>query len=449
MLSVYGLALLAFVVAVAAARRGGGNLTAVFERATTDVRRLVRSAGAVRCAVAASALLAAVFFVEMFAEPVYVHPGLRSRGAYDAITLAADVVASGALALLYLALSRARTPRAVWLAPIAAAAAMYGAALFSRLVPTSDLFAYVAYAKLGALAYAPPHVPFTGAFAPLNGDIALAWNTLNPSPYGPLFLLLDRLAVARATSIVEAIVALRLLSLAAVAVCALSLRALGFGLPVLAVFALDPEIVVSYVWGAHNDILALAAVLAAMAIARRNRLAAWPLAVAAGAIKAPYAIVACLAALPEPVPARRVAFAAATIAGAVVVSLAGSRAYLTALTFHGTSYGVAKHSLASLGMHAAAVALALGAVAVAVAVRRTSFGAVWVFPALAAQSLRWYAALSIPYAVAERRHTAFYFTLYPVTAFLLDEYATHPWPIVAAFAAVVAAGLLAVATRPP
>lgn len=93
------------------------------------------------------------------------------------------------------------------------------------------------------MAYSPPNVPFTGPFAMLNGKIARAWVTLNPAPYGPLFIALDHVVAAPAASVMQALVALRLLALAALVVCVISLRALLFGTPLLAVVALDPQIV--------------------------------------------------------------------------------------------------------------------------------------------------------------------------------------------------------------
>jgi hypothetical protein len=247
--------------------------------------------------------------------------------------------------------------------------------------------------------------------------------------------------------VMQALVALRLLALAALMVCVMSLRALRFGTPLLAVVALDPQIVDNYVFDAHNDILAVAAVLAAMAIAKRSRIAAIVLAIAAGLIKAPYALLALLVSVDEPSLPRRTGVAAIVAVGTVAISAVGGSAYLHALTWHGVEYGIGEFSLLTTSVHALAAAVAIAAICAAIIFRRTLFSAVWVFPALAAQSLHWYAALGIPYAVVQRRNAAFFFALFPVTTYLLNEYTTHPYPRLAAVVIIFGFALLTLANK--
>ncbi len=59
----------------------------------------------------------------------------------------------------------------------------------------------------------------------------------------------------------------------------------------------------------------------------------------------------------------------------------------------------------------------------------------------------WYAALGIPYAVMERRHAALFFTLFPVTTYLLNEYMTHPYPRLAAVVIIFGFALFAFANK--
>lgn len=410
------------------------------------IERAVRAIGIERCALISIGLIVCLFFAEMrvLDEYLRLNRATGSRGSYDVTILVLDALEALTLSLLYVSLSMSAFPRTVRAALIVSAIAMYAFAISTTIVPTSDLYAYIAYAKLGWQAYSPPNVPFTGPFAMLNAEIARAWGTLDPAPYGPLFVAIGRLVAGPAASVMEAIVAFRFLALAALAVCVVALRALGFGTPLLAVVALDPEIVGNYVLGAHNDVLALAAVLAAMALSKRSRVAAIVCAVAAGSIKAPYALVALLVSVNEASLVRRVGFAAIIAAGTVAVSAIGGLPYLQALTWHASDRTHVLDDFRLLtALHGLAAAAAIAAIAAAVIFRRTLFNAVWTFPTLAPQALRWYAALGIPYAVVERRHAAIYFTTFPLTAYLLKEYETHPYPHLVALAMIFGIALFA------
>jgi hypothetical protein len=447
-LSVYTLALLACALNLAVLRWRADALRSGLNSARHRAERLVRTIGIDRCALLAIALLICVYFAQMHQIDEFVHLTTNeSRVPYDVAMFALDVVEVLTLGLLYVSLSMSALPRTVRAALIVAALIMYGFAISTTTVATSDLYAYIAYAKFGWQAYSPPNVPFSGPFAMLNGEIARAWGTLNPAPYGPLFIALDHVVAAPAASVMQALVALRLLALAALMVCVMSLRALRFGTPLLAVVALDPQIVDNYVFDAHNDILAVAAVLAAMAIAKRSRIAAIVLAIAAGLIKAPYALLALLVSVDEPSLPRRTGVAAIVAVGTVAISAVGGSAYLHALTWHGVEYGIGEFSLLTTSVHALAAAVAIAAICAAIIFRRTLFSAVWVFPALAAQSLHWYAALGIPYAVVQRRNAAFFFALFPVTTYLLNEYTTHPYPRLAAVVIIFGFALLTLANK--
>ncbi len=324
MLSVYTLALLACALNLAVLRWRTDALRNGLNSARHRAERVVRAIGIERCALLTIALLVCLYFAQMHQIDEFVHLAANgSRVSYDVAMFALDVVEVLTLGLLYVSLSMSALPRTVRAALIVAPVLMYGFAISTTIVATSDLYAYIAYAKLGWQAYSPPNVPFTGPFAMLNGEITRAWVTLNPSPYGPLFIALDRIVAAPAASVMQALVALRLLALAALVVCVISLRALRFGTPLIAVVALDPQIVESYVFDAHNDILAVAAVLAAMAIAKKSRIAAIVLAIAAGSIKAPYALLALLVSAGEPSLRRRTGVAAIIAVGTVAVSAAG------------------------------------------------------------------------------------------------------------------------------
>jgi hypothetical protein len=448
MTSIYTIALLACVLNLALRGSRQTALENAFAGLRRHVEEAIRSVGVERCAFVLIAFLVCLFFAEMRAIDEFVHlPPESSRVWYDLTTIILDMVEALTLGLTYVALSMSSFSRMVRIALIVAPVVMYGFAIFTKTVATSDLYAYIAYAKLGSLAYAPPSTPFTGPFAMLNAEIARAWIVLSRSVYGPLFLALDRFCAGQATSVAQAIFNLRLLSVAGVLVCGISLRRLGFGIPLLAIFLLDPEFIRYYAFDAHNDVLAVAAVLSAMAFAKRSRIAAIILGIAAGSIKANYTFLALLVAAGEETLPRRLGVAVTIAAGTVAVSALGGLPYLHALTSQVAANGVANFSFVTRASHAIAAVSAITAVFAAVMFRRTLFCATYTLPALAAQTLHWYAALGLPYAVFERRHAAVYFTIFPITTFLLNEYSLHPYPALVAIASLFAIFLFAVAKQ--
>jgi hypothetical protein len=431
-LTYYALALLACAANLVLLQRPAVTLRSIFDSARSRAERAVVRIGAERCTLLAVAALVCLFFVQIHTmNALRLQAANDSRVSFDVTMFVLDVLQTLMLGLLYVSLSTSTFPRIVRVALFTSPVLMYGFAIWTTAISTEDLYAYVAYGKLGWHAYSPPNIPFTGPFTMLNAEIAWAWKTLEPAPYGPLFLALDWLVVAPAASVMQAVVALRLLDIAALGVCFVALKRLGFAAPLLAVVFLDPEIVFNYVVEGHNDVLAVAAILAAMALWKHNRIAAIVLAIAAGTIKAPYALLALLVSADESRLVRRLQFASIIAVGTVAVSVAGGAPYLHALTWHASVNGVAGISIVRQTIHALAAGVAIAAVGMAVVFRRTVINAVWTFPALAATLYTWYMALGIPYAVMERRHAATLFVLFPVGCYFLsfadlEGPTTHP-----------------------
>jgi hypothetical protein len=390
-----------------------GIVVALDDRAISVIRRV----GVERSTVFALALLALLFFGHLS----YTGP---SNGAWNRTSVVAgrwetfvfDGLYSIVLYLLYRSMGASRFPRIVRVALVVIPVILYGAALLTTNSRSADLYGYVAYGQLGWAAYAPPNVPFTGSFAELNGPIAAAWNRLEPAPYGPLFLGFDCLIAGHASSFAHARIELRLVNVAAIGVCLLAMRRLGFGVPVLAVFCLDPEVIFNFVADGHNDILAVAPILGAMALYRRNRGIAILCALTAGAIKAPYIVPALLVASVEESRARRLWVAAAILVGTLLVSAAGGPAYLAAVTWHGTTNALVQPGLQRF-LHGLAALAVLVIVTVAVCFRRTLWPGALLFPELFAAGYPWYVLSGLPYAVAQRRGLAAFLILLPVLMF--------------------------------
>ncbi|PRH78226.1 hypothetical protein C6N75_16035 [Streptomyces solincola] len=156
-----------------------------------------------------------------------------------------------------------------WAAPLALTPPLYSA----------DVYSYVAQGAMvleGHDVYqAGPSVldpagPGGDAAASVGGN----WRD-TPAPYGPLFLLLAR-AVAAATggALVPAVLALRLLALAALVLIVWSVRRLATDrreAGALWLGVLNPLLLMHVVGGAHNDGLMIGLVLAGLVLARRGR----------------------------------------------------------------------------------------------------------------------------------------------------------------------------------
>jgi alpha-1,6-mannosyltransferase len=148
---------------------------------------------------------------------------------------------------------------------------------------SADVYSYIAQGAMvleGHDVYgAGPSVLDPGG---VGGDAAASvgghW-TDTPAPYGPVFLVLAQ-AVTRVTggTIVPAVLAMRLISVAALVLIVLALRRLGRDeggeggeRGALWLGALNPLLLMHVVGGMHNDGLMIALMLAGVVLARRGR----------------------------------------------------------------------------------------------------------------------------------------------------------------------------------
>ena len=350
--------------------------------------------------------------------------------AVAALTIA--LAAGQSYALLALFRSRA-TPAPL----IAGCGAMLVLSLAAPALTNGDAYAYVGNALLGAAAYAPPATAFPGEYGVINA----MWHVpMTPTTYGPLWLVVVRVATSAAPALAGKLFALRaygaLLFLATVA----GLRVLGLPSRILAVVALNPAMQLEFVANAHNDMTAIALIVAAACFARRLPVASVALIAAAGLVKIPYVLLGLpvLAAVPD--KRARVAMAGATIGAVAVISwLAGGAPYIHALTTHvaGSPSQDAIHVIAALA--------ALAAIGVALMGGRRLRAAAWLMPSLGAYIDSWYLMWGFPYALGRRRVLASFAIWFPLVAALVDLTIVQLWT--APFVAAVVAGYL-VLNRP-
>lgn len=158
-----------------------------------------------------------------------------------------------------------------------AVAAVNALVLLAPPLLSTDVFSYQAYARMWVTYGANPYLsgPHVMALDPLYPFIGAKWvNT--PSAYGPLFSLVSLVfattSIAASALAFKAVAAIASLATAALLWNASRLRGLN---PVRAValYGLNPLVVIYGVGGGHNDLLMLALTTAAifMVLARRER----------------------------------------------------------------------------------------------------------------------------------------------------------------------------------
>ncbi|MBD5635009.1 MAG: hypothetical protein IAI49_11075 [Candidatus Eremiobacteraeota bacterium] len=374
------------------------------------------------CSVVASAAQAQRPFPAWFATlPLLVIDDRAPRygnAPFGALAGLAAALATLGLCGTFFALRNRRLVPRTWAILGAACAVMATIALRAPALTSFDLYAYAGAARAGLPGgYAPSDVRFGGTWAALN---AIYGNPIVPSPYGPLWLGLSHALTDRAPSLGFALETLRVLELGALACSLVALRALRLPPQALALFALDPALFANFVVDGHNDILAIAFVLAAAALRER----AWPLAVllaaCAAGVKLPFVVIAPLAFAGEPSAKKRLAFASATVVAGCGLSLAGGPQYLAALRATFALYGATLADPATVVLKSALLACAVAAVVAAMVRRRFVPTLSWTFVAFGASLFGWYLAWGIPYAVAERRWLPGFLIALPSLGYLLS-----------------------------
>ena len=293
---------------------------------------------------------------------------------------------------------------------------LVAALLTKATIAGQDLYLYVGYGQLGLGSYRPPHAPFPGDFRAINQ----LWGTpVLPAVYGPLWLFLATFVSALAHTLVGQLAAFRVLGVLSLLACIRLLAVLRTPPAAIALFALNPALIVQYVVDAHNDATPLVLALCAIAVARRNPWLALLCTVAAGAMKLPFVLAAAPAFSRLESRKKRVGFALAAIVLSVgITALLSGGAYFSAI-----QYPLRYQALPLLSdrlAHLLAIAGALLAAGLAVWVPRFIPTGAWAFLGLGINVLPQYIAWGIPYAVLEETFLPIYLFTLPVLAFDLS-----------------------------
>jgi len=237
-------------------------------------------------------------------------PRLDPRGADHAADLALAGTESALVLALTLLLRRIRDiPRAVWIPAFGGGIALAATALAARTVGSADVYAYVAYAKLGlAASYAPAADALPGAYRAIGafwGDPIVA------SVYGPLWLVFQSV-VSGGADLGGAVFGTRLLGLVSVAAFVALLLRSPLPKRLAALACVNPALYLEYVVNAHNDLIGVDLALAAIVLGENAPFTAVALVTLAGLVKAPFVLFALVAFRQQP-PARRGLYAAWTI----------------------------------------------------------------------------------------------------------------------------------------
>jgi Glycosyltransferase family 87 len=314
--------------------------------------------------------------------------------------------------------------RATWL--LGAVVLLHVVFLLAPPLLSTDVFNYIDYARLGALHGLDPYIHGPVAAPHDPAFLHTAWRH-TASAYGPLFTIASypfaHASVATALWSFKAVAALS--SIACVALIWLVARRRGQPpTPAVAVFGLNPLLLVWTVGGAHNDVLMLALMLGGAALVVFAREAAGGAAlVAAAAVKATAGV-----ALPFILIRARRRGRLVAGAGAAAVALYG----LSAAAFPGHPLGVVsvlreQHFLVGRGSVPNQVALLFGLSGVTSGVRLAAAlvlvgalaavafrvwrgadwiaGCGWAMVALVATStwfLGWYSVWPLPFAALSR-----------------------------------------------
>lgn len=352
----------------------------------------------------------------------------------DAV-VAAVVAVTGLQTYLLLRLYRAREfDRWIWIG----SGALIVMSLASPVMLTADAYAYVGDALIGRLAYAPPNVPFSGQFAPID----TWWNIpLPPSPYGPLWLATAWLVTAPLGSLLAKVMAIRALGAAAFISLLLVMRGLRMPERILAVTALNPGLLFEYVASGHNDLFGIVLLCAAALAVRRPAILAL-LVLAGGLVKLPFALFGLpIVVRVRSTAARVTSLIAVPLLAAAVTFAAGGAGYYRALAAHTTT----SPGMAILSGTVALTVVILMLAAVFSARRLRS--AVWLTPLAASYTLSSYAVWGLPYAFSRRSVLGYLLIAFPLAAALLEVKFFTLWSLFIVVPLVFAWQIVAVRKR--
>jgi len=343
------------------------------------------------------------------------YPFGPAHAAFSFGALALAIVQTLALFVIAGGVANPASSGAARIVPFVAAFALGALAFASPVVTSGDVFGYVGIGMLGAHPFARPEDFFHGQYAQVFANYPI-----RPTVYGPVWVVVNAGAVALATTFAGKIFALRLLGAILLGLLVVLARALGAGRAALCALALNPMLWFQFVANAHNDMFAIALVVAALvAVGRRLLSLAVIFVAAAGAVKVPFLVLGIVIFARHRDRRMGIVAAAASVALAVGVSAAyGGHAYLDGLLATGRGRVVWGPEVAVA--KAAVALLALGATVAALVFRRFVGFAAWFYPGLAPLLFPWYLAWTIPYACAAGSGLLETLLVLPIAATMAD-----------------------------
>lgn len=329
---------------------------------------------------------------------------------YQLLGIFALVVAQTlCLYLIYCTFNDQRPPASAKVSLAVSIIAMIFVSLQAKFT-SADIYAYIGYAKLGLSAYAPPYRPFAGDFAIINAQ----WgNPIIPCVYGPLWVVVSKLAVMWTTTLGQAILALRLLNLVTLGLLISCVASIRKDYAVMVLFAINPAIYYSFVIMGHNDLFAVLLVVAAMAVIARRPVLGVALAAGSGLVKISFLFVSALVfAYDQALKKRLLLFGLAVGCCLLVSWLFGGKNYF--LDIVQQAHSDTDHEVYPLGIALLQLMVVFEVVAVIVAVGFGRFfrSAAWNFCTLPVRVSSTYLAWSLPYAIKAKSYTATFLILW-------------------------------------
>jgi hypothetical protein len=289
--------------------------------------------------------------------------------------------------------------------------------LTGTTIGSPDVYEYVAHSLLGASAYDPPHVAFSGSMSALN-----SWGVpVMRSTYGPLWTFGTAWLLLPIPSLLGKIVTLRIVGLFSAVLCG-ELLARSLRTPALRYLVLlNPYVLWVFVANAHNDLLAADLALLSGVLVSRHRLLATIAAVAAGSIKLPLLLVSCLPVEPRGKAESSIARWAPGVAAIVVALglswLSAGRPYFGALAWYASYSNEILLRMGRVGELLLSVRIVTALLALVVIVRcwtgkRFPPVLLWSIPCLGSGPFQQYQAWSVP-AAAQNGSIATYLIALP------------------------------------
>ena len=182
---------------------------------------------------------------------------------------------------------------------------------------------------------ASSYVPHFQPLSPRQDFFTWCLKVYFPAAYGPGFVAYVGAILAQSTSLESSILILRATNAAWLIALVALVRLSGAPPRTVALLALNSAFLFQYVTNAHNDILPVVLVVAAILAARRSVLSGALLVIAAALFKIPFAAIGSLAFVRLTPPFRRFGIAALTVVVSFGLSYAiGGPNYFATLAFH-------------------------------------------------------------------------------------------------------------------